>query len=266
MQNDFKLITRQFSNDITIYPISDVHLGSLEHNKKEWADFVYGLVSDPNAYVILAGDLMNNATRSSVSNIFDETLRPREQKDRLVKMLKPIKDKILCAVSGNHERRSLKDADDDPMYDIMCKLDLEDLYRQNAAFLKIQLGNAQQFKNKTNNTYTIAVTHGAGGGVLSGSTINRNERFAYAIDNLDCLIVGHTHKGMISKPAKIVIDPRNDMVQIKPFTVVSTQSWLSYGGYATQKMLLPAGNASADNGQKLILSARRGKKNIKIEW
>lgn len=266
MKNDFELIKKQFSNDITIYPISDVHLGSLEHNEKEWADFVYGLVSDPNAYVILAGDLMNNATRSSVSNIFDETLRPREQKERLVKMLKPIKDKILCAVSGNHERRSIKDVDDDPMYDVMCKLDIEDVYRQNMAFLKVQLGNSKQLANKWGNTYIIAVTHGAGGGVLSGSTVNRNERFAYAIDNLDCLIVGHTHKGMISKPAKIVIDPRNDVVSIKPFTVVSTQSWLSFGGYAAQKMLLPAGNASADGGQKLTLSSRRNHKNIKIEW
>lgn len=264
MKNDFELIKKQFSDDITIYPISDVHLGSLEHNEKEWADFVYGLVSDPNAYVILAGDLMNNATRSSVSNIFDETLRPREQKERLVKMLKPIKDKILCAVSGNHERRSIKDVDDDPMYDVMCKLDIEDVYRQNMAFLKIQMGSAKMRKNGKGATYTLAITHGAGGGVLSGSTINRNERFAYAIDNLDCLIVGHTHKGMVSKPAKIVIDPRNDVVSIKPFTVVSTQSWLSYGGYAAQKMLLPAANATVDNGQKLVLSTY--KKNIKIEW
>ena len=264
MKNDFELITKHFNSDITIYPISDVHLGSLEHNEKEWAEFVYKIVSEPNAYVILAGDLMNNATRSSVSNIFDETLRPREQKERLVKMLKPLKDKILCAVSGNHERRSIKDVDDDPMYDIMCKLDIEDVYRQNIAFLKIQL-NSKQYRG-AGNTYTIAVTHGAGGGVLGGSTINRNERFAYAIDNLDCLVVGHTHKGMVSKPAKIVIDPRNDVVTIKPFTVVSTQSWLSFGGYAAQKMLLPAANATPDNGQKIVLSSRHHKKNIKIEW
>lgn len=266
MENDFKLITKNVTGNITIYPISDVHLGSLEHNQKEWANFVYSLVSDPNAYVILAGDLMNNATRSSVSNIFDEVLRPREQKDRLVKMLKPIKDKILCAVSGNHERRSVKDADNDPMYDIMCKLDIEDVYRQNIAFLKIQVSPKGKDGYRYCNTYTIAVTHGAGGGVLSGSTINRNERFAYTIDNLDCLVVGHTHKGMVSKPAKIVIDPRNDVVSIKPFTVVSTQSWLSYGGYAAQKMLLPAGNATASNGQKILLNSRPHKKEIKIEW
>ena len=264
MENDFKLIVHQFDKDITVYPISDVHIGSLEHNQNEWEKFMAKIASEPNSYVILAGDLMNNATRSSVSNVFDEVLRPREQKDRLVKYLTPIKEKILCAVSGNHERRSLKDADNDPMYDIMCKLNLEHLYRQNIAFMKIQLGSQKQVKGRQATTYTFAVTHGAGGGIFTGASVNRNERFGYTIDNLDCLIVGHTHKGTVSKPAKIVIDPRNDVVTIKPFTVVTSQSWLSYGGYAVQKMLLPASNSCSDGGQKIILPKKN--KALSVIW
>ena len=266
MENDFTIIKHRFDANITIYPISDVHLGSLEHNEDEWDKFVNKISQEPNSYIILAGDLMNNATRSSVSNVFDEVLRPREQKTRLVEYLMPIKDKILCAVSGNHERRSCKDADNDPMYDIMCKLNLEHLYRQNIAFMKIQLGSKEHIMKKQCNTYTFAVTHGAGGGIYTGVGINRNERFGYTIDNLDCLIVGHTHKGAVTKPAKIVIDPRNDTVSIKPFTVITSQSWLSYGGYAVQKMLLPSSNASADNGQKLILNKQRNNKSIKVVW
>lgn len=264
MENDFKMITMHFDNDITIYPISDVHLGSLEHNAAEWEKFMNRVLGEPNSYVMLLGDLMNNATRSSVSNVFDDVLRPREQKERLVNYLLPIKNKIICAVSGNHERRSGKDADNDPMYDIMCKLDLEHLYRQNIAFVKIALGPKKEKGHRQGKTYTFAVTHGAGGGIFTGASVNRNERFGYTIDNLDCLIVGHTHKGVISKPAKIVIDPRNDTVTIKPFTVITSQSWLSYGGYAVQKMLLPASNASADNGQKILLDAKN--KNIKVVW
>lgn len=264
MENDFTLITKTFADDITIYPISDVHLGSLEHNEEEWNKFIEKVTSEPNSYIILAGDLMNNATRSSVSNIFDDVLRPSEQKERLIKYLKPIKHKILCAVSGNHERRSNKDADNDPMYDIMCKLDIEHLYRKNIAFLKLRLGTVEQIRHKSCSTYTFAVTHGAGGGIYTGAAVNRNERFGYTIDNLDCLIVGHTHKGTVSKPSKLVIDPRNNVVSIKPFTVVSSQSWMSYGGYAVQKMLLPSSAASAENGQKILL--RRDKKVINVNW
>ena len=266
MKKDFEMIIKQFNDDITIYPVSDVHLGSLEHNSDEWNKFVEKIKNESNSYIILNGDLMNNATRSSVSNVFDDVLRPREQKARLIEYLKPIKDKILCAVSGNHERRSGKDADNDPMYDIMCKLDLEDVYRQNTAFLKLQLGSKRDIDKRLGNTYTIVITHGTGGGIYTGATVNRNERFGYTIDNLDCLIVGHTHKGTVSKPSKIVIDPRNNVVLFKPFTVVSTQSWLTYGGYAMQKMLLPSSNATADNAQKLKLYKKKKNKFIEVIW
>lgn len=264
MKNDFEMIINQFDRDITIYPISDVHLGALEHNQDGWEKFLSKLENEPNSYLILNGDLMNNATRSSVSNVFDDVLRPREQKNRMIQYLLPIRDKILCAVSGNHERRSGKDADNDPMYDIMCKLDLEDVYRVNTAFLKIQLGSKEEIAKRQGTTYTLVVTHGAGGGIYTGASVNRNERFGYTIDNLDCLIVGHTHKGTVSKPSKIVIDPRNNAVLFKPFTVVSTQSWLNYGGYALQKMLLPSSSATSDNPQKLKLHKK--KKLIEVNW
>lgn len=263
MQNDFKLIVHKFDKDITIYPISDVHLGSLEHNKEEWEKFVEVLQSEPNSYVILGGDLLNNATKSSVSNVYEDIIRPMEQKELMTKYLEPIKHKILCAVSGNHERRSKKEVDSDPIYDIMCKLDLEYLYRENVAFMKIMIGTDAEIKKRRNPTYTFAVTHGTGGGA-AGTSMNRNEHFGYAIDNLDCLIVGHTHKGAITKPAKINIDTRNNVVTLKPFTVITSQSWLSYGGYAMHKMLLPAANATVNEGQKIVLS--RGKKQLNVLW
>ena len=49
MENDFTLIVKQFDKDITIYPISDVHLGSLEHNESEWNKFVDKIQNEPNS-------------------------------------------------------------------------------------------------------------------------------------------------------------------------------------------------------------------------
>lgn len=244
MLSDFEMIVHESptKNDLTIIPISDVHLGAKEHAAREWAAFCDSILKTPHIYITLGGDLINNATRSSVSNVFDDTMRPREQKKLMVEMLTPIKDRILCAVTGNHERRSTKDVDDDPTYDIMCKLDLEHLYRENIAFIKIRMGDFGG-RGTLNPTYTLAVTHGSGGGILTGGAVNRNERFGYAVDGLDCLIVGHTHKPFITQPSKIVIDGHNNRVSVKPFKVVSSTSWLGYGGYAAQKMLLPASHA-----------------------
>ena len=259
MLSDFEIITHHFpdNRNIILYPISDVHLGASEHMEREWDDFCRMIEETPNSYIILGGDLINNATRNSVSNVFEETMRPREQKKVIANMLTPIRDRILCAVSGNHERRSGKDADDDPTYDIMCKLDLEHLYRENMAFVKIQIGK-KDGDGKKNPTYMLTVTHGAGGGMLTGGAVNRNERFGYVIDGMDCLIVGHTHKPFVTQPSKIKIDPFNNKVDIKPFKVVSSSSWLNYGGYAAQKMLLPSSHAP----QVITLCGNR--KDIKV--
>ena len=255
MLSDFSVIVRRFDSAIKIACISDIHFGALEHMEREWKNFIQMVLADPNLYLILNGDLINNNTRSSVGSPWDDTIRPREQKKQMVELLTPIKDRILCCTSGNHERRSLKDADDDPTYDIMTKLDLEDVYRQNAAFLKIQL------RNDGHATYTFAVTHGAGGGIYTGATVNRNERWGNVIDGLDCLIVGHTHKGTVSRPSKIVFDPYNNKVTVKDYLVVSSVAWQNYSGYALQKMLLPA---STGNPQILHLSDKE--KHIEVRW
>jgi predicted phosphodiesterase len=241
MLPDFNMIIHKFPEreDITIIPIADVHLGARECMEQEFIKFIDSIKDKPNVYLVLGGDLINNATRSSVTNIFEEIMRPADQKKEMSKILAPVAHKILAAVSGNHERRSGKDADDDPTYDILCKIDREDVYRENMAFVKFQFGDPA--KNGENNpTYTIVVTHGAGGGALTSGAVLKGERFGYAIDGMDALIIGHTHKPFTTQPGKIVIDKYNNKVSVKPFKVINMTSWLDYSGYAAAKMLLPS--------------------------
>ena len=264
MLDSFDMITHRFDRTINIIPISDVHFGALEHLNQEWTDFCKMVEKTPDTYIVLGGDLVNNNVRTcGFINPYDELVRPREQKKRMVEYLEPIKDRILCAVSGNHEARSLKDDDIDITYDIMTKLDIEDLYRPHMAFVKVSLGKRQDNTTTPIQSFTLAVTHGAGGGIYTGATVNRNERFGNVIDGLDCLIVGHTHKGTVSKPSKIIIDRKNDKVTMGHYTVVSMVSWLNYGGYAMQKMLLPAHVADP---QKLTLYMNQNRKRIGVTW
>lgn len=260
MLQDFTMITRHFpgNDDLKIYPISDVHLGAAEHMESAWREFRTKVMGEENSYLVLAGDLINNATRSSVSNIFDETMRPSSQKKLMAEMLEPLKDRILCAVPGNHEGRSGKDADDDPVYDICAKLDIEDLYRENMAFLKLQCGNVEG-DGRFNPTYILAVVHGNGGGLLTGGAVNRAERFGYTIDGADALILGHTHKPFVTQPGKIKVNPYNNTVSVKPFKVISATSWLEYGGYAARKNLLPTTHAPQ------VLKLCGSRKELKIE-
>ena len=263
MLNDFDMITHNFEKDVKIYPIADVHLGAMEHAEKEWRDFLKRVESE-NAYLILDGDLLNNGIRScKFVNPFEETIRPRDAKRRMVEYLSPIKDRILCVVSGNHERRTYKDDDQDLTYDICTKLNIEHLYRENLAFMRLRCG-VRKVKNveRTRSCYAFVVTHGTGGGIYTGAAVNRNERFGNIFDNLDCLVVGHSHKGIVTKPSKIVIDTSNGMVYQRHYTSVSCVSWLNYGGYAARGMLLPAYSCDP---QIITLSSKREKK-ITTEW
>ena len=242
MLPDFELIQHQFygGQDITIIPIADVHLGSPECMEQEFIAFCKQLAETPNTYAILLGDLIDNGLKNSLTNCYKATMSPSVQKREMANILEPIKDKILCIVPGNHERRSAKDVDDDPCYDIAVKLDIEHLYRENIAFVKIQLGKENIQNGAYRPTYTIVVTHGAGGGILTGGAVNRSERFGYVIDGMDAIVVGHTHKPYHTSPGKILIDTRNNVISMKQFEVVSATSWLGYGGYSARGMMRPA--------------------------
>ena len=267
MPTDFELIQHDFygGHDITIIPISDVHLGSPECMEQEFIQFIHKVANTPNVYLTLGGDLIDNGTKSSVTNPFRATMPPSQQKKEMANILSEVKDRIICFVPGNHERRSGKDADDDPVYDIAAKLDLEMLYRENMAFVKIRMGRKETSGGKMPNgaarpTYVLAVTHGTGGGVLTGGAVNRNERFGYALSgNVDALIVGHTHKPFATQPGRIHVDCHNNRVTVQPFRVISSTSWLEYGGYAVNKMLLPTTHCL----QKIYLSGKG--KEIRVE-
>lgn len=261
--HDFELIKHEIpQKEIVVIPVSDVHLGALEHCHKEWEAFCKFVMETPNCYVLLGGDLINNSIRTSVANPFDEVIRPREQKIRMVENLKPIRDRLLCAVSGNHERRTTVSSDMDLTYDIMAKLDLEHLYRENIAFVKLCLGT-RKARETSETSFILGVTHGAGGGIFTGAAINRNERFGNIIEGLDALVVGHTHKGAVTRPSKIVVDSNHNKVSVKSYTVVSSVSWLNYGGYAAQKMLLPSQSALP---QRLIFGGTKDKKTLEVRW
>lgn len=263
MLHDFDLITHSFPGDITIYPIADVHLGAIEHDEVQWQAFLRRIEQE-DAYLIIAGDMINNSTRGTrFANPFDEVLRPREAKRRMVEYLKPIAHRVLVYTGGNHEARSLRESDQDISYDICAKLGIEHLYRENVAFMAIGVGRRNTEK-KSIATYTFAVAHGNGAGVLTGSAINKSERFGgQVLEGVDCIVTGHVHKGFLSHPSKIVVDARNKCVSVRTYYVVSCESWLHYGGYAARAMLTPA---EVCNPQQLRLIANRDNKRIITTW
>ena len=265
MLHDLDLIHHKFDHEIDIYPIADVHLGAVEHAEPEWQAFLKR-VEKENAYLILAGDLLNNSTRGTrFANPFDEALRPREAKARMVEYLKPLAEsgKLLAIVSGNHEQRSARESDCDLTYDICSKLNAEHLYRENIAFMKVSLGKRNR-DGRSIQSYVFTVVHGKSGGIYTGAAVNSAERFSGTVlEGVDCFVVGHSHKPFLTKPSKIVVDTAHNCVMMRSYLVVSCVSWLNYGGYAARATLLPAKVADP---QRLHLVMDEHNKQIITTW
>lgn len=240
MINDLVPIVKKFDtqDDIVIYPIFDVHIGSAEFQEEKFINYLKQIKDDPNAYVVIGGDIIDNGTRNSIANPFEQTMRPREQKLYAAELLAPIKDKILCGVPGNHEGRSSKESDDSPLYDIFCKLNIEEVFRENAAFLLLKFGD-QSMSSLKRPVYSIVVMHGSGGSGTIGTGINKQERYAQTFDGVDMVITGHTHRPVVAPSGKTVVNKGQCTVTHRVFYNVVATSWLQYGGYAMNKQYAP---------------------------
>ena len=264
IKNDFEIINKQVSTTglVKVYAVGDLHAGAIQSNLKGWERFNQIILDDPKAYVIFLGDMMNNATKSSVSNPYEDIMRPRDQKIYLKEHLADLAkaDRILAILPGNHENRSLKEADDSPMYDVAAKLDLEDIYRDNLALIKLNVGTTRY------NSYVILATHGSGGGKLTGSTVNNYERFAVNWEGVDIFYFGHSHKPFVTKPNKITVDLTHSFVSQHDTIVTTGASWMAYGGYPIRSLMGPAHQADPDQPMVALFSGKQRDKRIRFNW
>jgi predicted phosphodiesterase len=254
VRSDAEIIWREFGMvpDVTIWPLADVHLGAEESDCAAFERLVEEIAAEPRCYVILAGDLIDNGIKNSVTNCYRQTMRPSDQRREMARILDKIRSKIIAFLPGNHERRNGKEVDNDPCYDIACKLDLEDIYREDMAIIRIGLG-----KRPTNGkeyVYTVACVHGSGGGMYPGATVNRNDMYLQALDGVDILISAHSHKPYALRGSKLVLNIENRRVTQRPTLSMCAGSWLAYGGYPIQKQLRPVAEPGAN---RLVLSGTR---------
>lgn len=254
MRPDNEVIEADLSqlNSVVVYPLADVHLGSEEADTAAFERLIAEIQADSLARIVLAGDLIDNGIKSSVTNVYRQTMRPAEQKREMARLLAPVREKILCILPGNHCYRSAKDTDDCPAYDIASKLDIEDLYRENAAFIRLRVGKDTAHQRPYR--YFIGVLHGSGGGMYAGSTVNKNDNYMQAIEGLDVLITAHSHKPYALRGSKLECDYGRNIVRQRPTLEMCAGSWLNYAGYATRKLLRPVAMPGAN---KLLLYGDR---------
>jgi len=253
MLDDFKMILTQLPIEqdfVNIYAVGDVHVGSPNFSEDIWYEWKKLVMKDPNARVVIVGDMLDNGLKNSKTNVYFQKYSPFEQKEWAKRELGDFRDKIIGAVTGNHEGRGIIEVGSCPLYDVFAKLDLEDSYRENMAFIKVSLG-----EKRSDRQYAYNVVLGHGKGKVA------TEKFAYTIDGMDVLVTGHLHGAGSTFPAKIVIDPRNEVVTIKGFAHVKVPSFQTLGGYALRDMY-----QGQDPAKFPIIRLGGTKKEVSVIW
>ena len=231
---------------VELHTFADEHIGDEHCDMKRLLERIEYVKNTPNAYCILNGDLMDNATKTSIGDTYTQAFNPMEQLARAVELFAPIKDKILCITHGNHENRTYRNEGINLSYLIAKQLGLSDRYTPTSAVLFIRVGEYSNKWRESNGSgkqrqvcYMIYVLHGSGGGRKEGAKAIRLADMASIIDT-DIYIHSHTHLPMIMKQGYHRIDPRNSSVALVTKLFVNTAANLNYGGYGEAQEFKPS--------------------------
>ena len=108
-----KVNLKELNNNLKLYVLSDVHLGDANVDIKSLEKILNFIKNTPECYCVLLGDILNTALKNSKSDIYSETLSIMDAQKLALKLLEPIKHKILAMTPGNHENRVWREVDED---------------------------------------------------------------------------------------------------------------------------------------------------------
>lgn len=257
-------LPRELSS-IELHTFADEHVGDEHCDIKRLLQRIEYVKNTPSAYCILNGDIIDNATKTSIGDTYMQEFNPMEQLQKAVEMFEPIKDKILCITHGNHENRTYKKEGINLSSLIARQLGLSERYTPTSAVIFLRFGEMSRQVKESNGSgnvrkicYTVYVLHGSGGGRKEGAKVIRLADMASIIDT-DIYIHSHTHLPMIMKQAFHRIDPRNNTVAVVNKLFVNTAANLDYGGYGEAGAFKPSSKDTPViylNGKKKSFEAR----------
>lgn len=217
--------------DVEIRIFADLHIGDKHCDLSAVKRDIAYVANTPNCYAILNGDIINNATKTSVSDSYAELLSPMEQLTAFTELFEPIKDKILALTQGNHENRTYIKEGIDLTQVAAQQLGLADRYSKTGAVLFLKLGEHKlKHSKRVPVVYSFYIIHGSGGGRKEGAKAIRLADMASIID-VDIYLHSHTHLPMVLREGFYRTDMSNGVVKYVDKLFVNTSAQLRYGGY-----------------------------------
>ncbi len=211
--------------EIRIYPIGDIHLGSIHCAEDIVEAEIDKIRKDKDAYIIGMGDyadsILKNDPRFDIEGL-PEWLKKgnimESERQRVVKLFTPVKHKVIALLTGNHEEEIHIRNQDDFTRNV-CN-DLGVRYGGYSSFIKLNLaprGGTPRYP------ITIHAWHGAGSAQTEGARLMRLVRLVNDIE-ADIYLMGHLHSITQHTPDRLVL--RNGRVKSVRLAAVITGSWL----------------------------------------
>lgn len=206
-----------FKGKVIIAPLFDVHYGNFAHEHEKFLGYIRWVKETPNVYVILGGDLIENAIDDGRGMTYDQTENPMTQLDRITRLLAPIAHKILVSVPGNHEDRTYK----------KTGVDFAELL---AHRLGVPYFSGPVWMSVVANTYrwTYYIFHGRGNSQTKGGKMNAAGRARKWTGLVHFFISGHVHDCVAESETIMVEDYETSSLKfLKQWTVIA-QAFLGW--------------------------------------
>lgn len=166
---------------VELIHLTDLQIGAKSFKEKRFIEYREWILSDPDRFVLLGGDIIDAATVLSVASPYSNTKEPIFQVEDAVELIKPLRGRILGSVGGNHERRTVKAfGDAGRLIATLLKIP----YSCGVQNIDICYGKHQPFK--------ISLHHGIGAARTKGAKMNMLHRFMGQGDS-QVYLVGHLH-------------------------------------------------------------------------
>jgi len=241
----------KFTHDIRLYNLGDIHRGNTNCSEKFWLQTIKAIEDDSSSYWISTGDLLEVATRHSISDVHS-AMSTQEELDLICSELSPIKHKCLGFVSSNHHHRI--DKNTGVSLDKMLAAEAGFKYLGDTGLINITIGSG---------SYYVVLHHGTGGG-SEGNAVNRALKNAGNYMGADVYMSGHTHKANVVPFNQQIIDRKRGIIRnVLSYSIVTGHCLDWKGSYAERMALKPApiGFSYVDLG--LNTSGRDDTKSIK---
>lgn len=206
--------------NLEILEITDIQFGHRQCNETKLKEYLDWVMSEPNRYIFLGGDLVDAGHRDSKGSPFEQIGDPQDEVWRFCRLLAPYRHRILGYVGGNHERRGEKTFGD---LGVTISTILHLPYSPGKQHYDILFGAHAPFK--------ATGFHGGGSGRTKGSIANTIHRLMSQSDS-QYYFTGHLHQSMVLTDWRERRNGRGQMETVKVIGAMGSSFLNHYGTYA----------------------------------